>query len=206
METHLIRRHFKLIWFVLMAMAFAMAVIHGRAQQDYRAGQGFSFGASVPPGSCSDGEIYALSTPPSIYQCDTNLWRRIRPASRLVQSASHSIVTGTGATGFQVSSANDANVAYSVTVAVTATIGGASSGTVVLETAATNSATPGDWTEVARFTNGQAITLAIVLQSVQTIAGELSGYVPAGSYVKLRSIDNAGSPVYTYNTGRELLF
>lgn len=118
--------------------------------------------------------------------------------------ASRSIVTGTGATGFQPSATKNVLASYSVTIATTATIGGSADGTVVLEIAPTNSATPGDWVEVARFRNGQAITLALTLQSVQTIAGCVSGFIPKGYYAKLRSINNSGTPTYTYNSGQEV--
>lgn len=127
------------------------------------------------------------------------------PSTQLIQGATHSIVTGTGATGFQISATRNAFVDYSVTIGTTATIGGSASGTVVLEVAPTNSATPSDWVEIARFTNGQSVTLALALQSVQTLAGQLNGMVTAGYYAKLRSINNSGTPTYTYNTGREVL-
>jgi hypothetical protein len=116
-----------------------------------------------------------------------------------------SIVTvAAAANGFQPSSTRDASVRYSVTIVTTATIGGASSGTVVLEIAATNSTTAGDWQEVARVTNGQAITLAVALQSVQTISGELHCIVPAGYFVRMRSINTSGTPSFTYNSGQEV--
>lgn len=129
---------------------------------------------------------------------------QIIPAA-LIQGASHSIVTGTGATGFQISATRNAFASYSVTATTTATIGGNSSGTVVLEVAPTNSATASDWVEIARFTNGQAISLAVALQSVQTLAGQLNGMVPAGYYAKIRSINNSGTPTYAYNSGQEVL-
>lgn len=119
-------------------------------------------------------------------------------------TASRSLVTGTGATGFQVSSTRDAFVTYNTTSSSTATIGGASSITVVLEIAPTNSSTAGDWVEISRFSNGQTITLAVVLQSVQTGAGNLTGIVPAGYYAKLRTI-TTGTASATYNTGQEVL-
>lgn len=117
---------------------------------------------------------------------------------------SRSLVTGTGAVGFQVSSTRDAAVNYNVSSSTTATIGGASSITVVLEIAATNSATAGDWVEISRVANGQTITLAIVLQSVQTAAGNLGGIIPAGYYAKLRTI-TSGTASGTYNSGQEVL-
>jgi len=125
-------------------------------------------------------------------------------ARSFTNNASRSLTTSTGAAGFQVSSTRDAAVNYNVTSSTTATIGGASSITVVLEIAPTNSATAGDWVEISRFSNGQTITLAIALQSVQTGAGNLGGIIPAGYYAKLRTI-TSGTASATYNTGQEVL-
>lgn len=119
--------------------------------------------------------------------------------------ATHSFTTGTGATGFQVSASHDSEVRYNVTIATTATIAGGADGTVVLEMAPTNSATAGDWVEVGRFRNGQAISLALTLQSIQTTASQLTAFVPKGYYLKLRTINNVGTPTYTYNSGQEVL-
>lgn len=119
--------------------------------------------------------------------------------------ASRSIVTSTGATGFQVSSTRGANVKYSCSITTTATIGGNQTGTIVLEIAPTNSATAGDWVEAARITNGQAISLAVVLQSVQQTTNVLEAYVPAGYYAKLRSINVSGTPTYSFVSGQETL-
>lgn len=124
--------------------------------------------------------------------------------ARAFSAPTHSIVTGTGATGFQVSSTRDATVSYNIATSTTATIGGASSVILVLEMAPTNSATPTDWVEVGRFSNGQTISLAIVLQSVQTLTGNLSGIVPAGYYAKIRSI-TVGTASATYSSGQEVL-
>lgn len=119
--------------------------------------------------------------------------------------ASRSITTGTGATGFQISASRDSDVHYSGTITTTATIGSGQIGTLVLEMANTNSATAGDWTEIGRCTNGQTITLAIALQSVQTIGCQLSGFIPAGKYAKIRSISTTGTPSFAYNSGQEVL-
>lgn len=119
-------------------------------------------------------------------------------------NASRSLTTSTGASGFQVSSTRDSAVNYNVTSSTTATIGGASSITVVLEIAPTNSSTAGDWVEISRFSNGQTITLAVILQSVQTSAGNLGGVIPAGYYAKLRTI-TSGTASASYNTGQEVL-
>lgn len=116
-----------------------------------------------------------------------------------------SIVTGTGATGFQVSSTRDAMVSYSTKITTTATIAGGQEGYVVLEIAPTNSATAGDWKEVARVTNGQALSLALTLQSIQPISGSLSAMVPAGYYVKVRSVNTTGTPSYSMVSGQEVL-
>ncbi len=133
------------------------------------------------------------------------IWGSVGAGAAVISTASHSIVTGTGATGFQVSVNRVASVNYSITIATTATIGAPASGTVVLEIAPTNSATAGDWVEIGRFTNGQSVGLAIALSSVQTMSGQVGGMVPAGYYAKIRSINNSGTPTYSYNSGQEIL-
>lgn len=118
---------------------------------------------------------------------------------------SRSIVTGTGATGFQPSSSQTSTVHYDVTVTTTATIAGNSGGYVLLEVAPTNSATAGDWVEMGRCGNSQAISLAITLQSVQGTSCQLNADIPAGYYAKLRSVTSAGTPSYVLNSTSEVL-
>lgn len=117
---------------------------------------------------------------------------------------SRSIITGTGATGFQVSSTRNSTVQYSPTMVTTASISGNASDVIVFEICATNSATAGDWKEIGRLTNAQALTLAITLQSVQTTSGLLGGIVPAGWYAKMRAI-TSGTVSNTFVSGQEVL-
>lgn len=115
------------------------------------------------------------------------------------------IQTGTGAVGWQLSSSQNATVSYSIKISVTATIGSNAEGYIAAEVAPTNSATAGDWVECGRFSNGQTITLAIALQSVQPIGGEVSCDVPSGYYVKLRQVTVSGSPAFTFISGYKVL-
>lgn len=117
---------------------------------------------------------------------------------------SRTIVTGTGATGFQVSSTRDAQVQYSPTMVTTASISGNASDVIVLEVCPTNSATAGSWVEIGRLSNAQALTLAITLQSVQTTSGVLSGKVPAGYFAKIRAI-TSGTVTNTMVSGQEVI-
>lgn len=131
----------------------------------------------------------------------TTSWR----ARSFTNNASRTIQTvAASGNGWQISSTRDAQVSYSVAITTTATIGGASSGYVITEIAATNSATAGDWQEVGRVYNGQTITLAIALQSVQVIGGTMTTIVPAGYYVRLRSVNVSATPSYSYQSGQEV--
>lgn len=106
--------------------------------------------------------------------------------------------------GWQVSSTHPADVRYSVTIGTTVSLSGNSTGYVVMEIAATNSSTAGNWTEIARVASGQSGTLVIGLTLNQTGGGCLSGSVPAGYYVRVRSVNTAGTPSYTMNSGQEV--
>lgn len=123
----------------------------------------------------------------------------------IYNSVSHSLVTTANSTGFQISSTRKSFVIYSIKISTTATIGGSTEGEVYLETAATNSSTPSDWTTVSKISNGQSISLAIALQSVQPLTQQLIGMIPSGYYVRIRSNNVSGTPVYTYITGQEIL-
>lgn len=110
------------------------------------------------------------------------------------------------ANGNQLSATKNVTVSYSVTIVSTATIAGSQTGYVVLEIAATNSTTAADWTEIGRVPNGQAVSLAVVLQSVSTGGGSIHGVIPAGYYRRLRSVNVAGTPTFTYNSGQEVTY
>lgn len=119
-------------------------------------------------------------------------------------TASKTLVTSpTAQGGVVLDAARDAAVTYSVSTSTTATIGGASSMSVFLEIATTNSATAGDWTAIQTVSNGQTITLAVVLQSVQNNTLTVSGIVPAGYYMRVRTAVT-GTASATYVNGQEV--
>ena len=135
---------------------------------------------------------------------DDIVWSSV-PAKRVFNNApGATIQTSTGAVGTQISATRDAMVSYSPTMQTTASIAGSASDVIVLEICPTNSATAGDWVEIARVTNAQALSLAIALQSVQTTSGVLSGIVPAGYYRKLRAI-TSGTVSNSMSSGQEVL-
>lgn len=117
------------------------------------------------------------------------------------------VTTAAAANGFQISSTRNATASYSITITASASgiTGGASSGYVVYEIAATNSATAGDWTEIGRWTNGQTFNSILTLTSTQPIGMDVMKIVPAGYYMRLRSVNVSGTPTYTVNSGQEVL-
>lgn len=118
-------------------------------------------------------------------------------------SPSRSLVSATNATGFQVSSSRVADVCYEGTFQTTSTIGGPSAISVFLETADTNSTTPGDWTTVAQQTNSNTITLAVILQQVDIEPWSLCRVIPAGKYVRIRSGSVTGTATATINAQQQ---
>lgn len=119
-------------------------------------------------------------------------------------AASITLVTSpTGQGGTVIDASRDAFVTYSVATSTTATIGGASSVTVLLEIATTNSATASDWTAIQTVSNSQTITLAVALQSVQANTLTMSGVVPAGYYRRVRYAVT-GTASASYVNGQEV--
>lgn len=105
---------------------------------------------------------------------------------------------------FQPSATRNAMVIYTVQLTITASIAGGQNGDVILEIASDSGFTTNVQTiGVAGF--GQTYTLAITLQGVQPDKRQVVGIVPAGYYARLRTVDNVGTPSYSYIAGQEIL-
>lgn len=105
---------------------------------------------------------------------------------------------------FQVSSTRAALVHYSVRITTNVSIGSNQDGDVILEIASDSGFTTNVQT-IAIAQNGQTVTLALALNSVQSQTFVLAGYIPLGYYVRLRTVNNSGTPTYLYRSGQEAL-
>lgn len=120
-------------------------------------------------------------------------------------SPGRSIVTVAGAAnGFQIDSARDAQVTYSVTVTGSSTLSGGASGYVALEVCPTNSATAANWVEISRGGGGQTNGLIVGLALTTVNTQSVTGMVPGGYYARLRSVNSAGTPTYVINSSQEV--
>lgn len=109
------------------------------------------------------------------------------------------------ANGWQLSSTRDASISYSVSITTTTSIGGPSSGNVVLEICSTNSATAASWIQVGQVVSSQTATLAIALNLVSINGGGVFCTVPAGYYARLRSTVSGGTVSFAFLSGQEVL-
>lgn len=125
------------------------------------------------------------------------------PAMSINDTPGRSLVTTTAATGYQISATRAAQVCYEGNFSTTSTIGGPSSATVFLETADTNSTTPSDWTTKAQQTYSNTITLAVVLNQVQSNNWSFCRTIPAGKFVRLRSGGITGTASASLNTTQQ---
>lgn len=117
---------------------------------------------------------------------------------------SQSAATRSLNTAFQISASRGAWVTYSVQITVTASIAGGQNGDVILEIASDSGFTANVQT-LSISGVGQTYTLAIALQGVQPQTSPVSGYIPAGYYARLRTVNNVGTPTYSYRAGQEAL-
>lgn len=106
---------------------------------------------------------------------------------------------------FQISSTRAAFVNYSVDIAATLSLISGQTGTVFLETYSDSGCTTGTQ-EITRFVNGNTGTLSLGLNITQNVTGTLTGYVPAGKYVKIRTANTSGTPTFNYRSGQEVLW
>ena len=107
-------------------------------------------------------------------------------------------------TAFQISATRDAMATYSVQCTITASIAGGQSCDVILEIATDAAFTAGVQT-VGIIGTGQTYTLAVAIQGVQPQTAQLTGYIPAGYYARLRTVSVTGSPTFSMRAGQEIL-
>lgn len=103
-------------------------------------------------------------------------------------------------TAYQVSTTQDAFVNYSVDISVTSLLLGGSSGRVYLEYA-DNSGMTANLVVV----NESGNSVAGVLNITNIGPGNVTGWIPANKYVRIRTASSAGSPNFTYVRGEEVL-
>lgn len=107
-------------------------------------------------------------------------------------------------TAFQVNTTRDSEVRYSVDISTTVSLSGSQVGTIILEMATNSGFTTGVQT-IQQFSNGNSGTLVIGLVLTQLSTACLNGFVPSGNWVRLRSVNNTGTPTFTYQIGQEVL-
>ncbi len=100
---------------------------------------------------------------------------------------------------FIVNSDKRSFVSYTIGITANLTLTSGQTGTVFLEVSPNGA----DWDEIGRISNGNTGTLAVGLNISQAVTSQLSGYVPAGYYVRLRTSGNAS---IVYINGNETHF
>lgn len=104
-------------------------------------------------------------------------------------------------TSYQVSSTRNANVNYGVDVTVTALLLAGTRGTVTLQYADNAAMT----TNVVNLVSGTSSVGGVLnVSAIQTVV--ISGWIPAGKYVRLVTVNTAGTPTFAYGGGNETLF
>jgi hypothetical protein len=104
-------------------------------------------------------------------------------------------------TAYQVSTTRNANVTYAVDVTVTALLIAGTRGTVTLQYADNAAMT----TDVVNLLSGtSSIGGVLNVSAIQTVF--VSGWVPAGKYVRLLTANTVGTPTFAYSGGNETLF
>lgn len=119
-------------------------------------------------------------------------------------SPSHQFFQGTRTlnTSFIVSSNTDAIVKYSVDIASSLSLSGGTIGGILLETSTNNS----NWSFYDGGINANVGALTIGLNTWQTNTITVSGCIPAGMWIRVKSTNILGSPIFNYRSGNETWF
>lgn len=119
-------------------------------------------------------------------------------------SRSFSTFTPTLNTCFQISATRDAKVSFGVDVTVSVTLGGTPKGSVYLRYYTDNACTLGQQTIISG-SSGLPSTLSVVvgLQNLGTIS--LSGEIPGGTWVRVETSNDSGTPTFAPRQGQVVL-
>lgn len=112
------------------------------------------------------------------------------------------VITRSLNSSFQPSTTRNILAIYSVEISASLTLTSGQDGTVFLETSPDNST----WTTQAQSRGSNTGALTIGINTTQVTGSVLICFVPAGYYVRLRTVNNTGTPVFTYVRGKEHVF
>lgn len=105
---------------------------------------------------------------------------------------------------FQISTNRAALASYSVDIASTISLTSGESGSVIFEQADDAAFTQNVQT-IQASKNQNTGTLTIGLNLTQTVTATVTGLLPAGKWARLRTVNNTGTPTFTYISGQETL-
>lgn len=158
----------------------------------------------MKPGSVSDSI--------EVHNDATDYTRRIAPINTLIanyisgsvaysNTPARTLVTGTGAAGFQISATKNTRVSYTVThtIALSLVLTSGSS-QVFLEISPTGT---GSWTAISQagYSDGVAVAVALTKSTTSNVQGE----VPAGYYARLRTVVSGGGSA-AFTCGQEVQY
>lgn len=112
----------------------------------------------------------------------------------------YAIVTRSLNTGIQVNQYRDAFVSYSIQITANLSISGGQSGTCNLQISKDNGVTD-PYKTIATQINNNLGTLIIGVNTINVQSGSLTGFCPAGYYIKLVT---TGSAAFLYISGMEV--
>lgn len=157
------------------------------------AGTGLSGGTITTSGTISMPNV---GTPGSYVGVTTDAQGRVTAG----KTRSYNYPTRTFNTAFQVSTTQDAHVTYTIDISVASLLLGGTSGRVYLEYADDAGMTTNLVT-----VNESANSAAGILNLTTIGPGNVSGWIPANKYVRVRTANVNGSPTFTFVRSAEIL-
>lgn len=171
--------------------------IPGGTVTSITAGTGLAGGTITTTGTIS---LPNTGTAGSYANVTTDAQGRVTAGTNRSQSS----VTRPLNTAFQPNTTRDVDARYSVQCQVTASITGGQNCDVFLDIA-TDQAFTQNVQQVGVVGQGQVYTLAVAIQGVQPQTQQVIGYIPAGYWARIRTVQNLGAPTFTYRLGQEIL-
>jgi hypothetical protein len=101
-------------------------------------------------------------------------------------------------TAYQLSTTEDLNITVSATVSCSLTLLAGADGSAILEFSANGTT---GWTYIGQIDGSNTGTLTVGLNTNQKTGGTITAGLPKSHYWRLRTVNNTGTPTFTWNGG-----
>lgn len=168
------------------------------------AGPAGATGAAGPANTLTIGTVTTGTAAATITGTSPNQVLNLTLPSNPAQARVFSYPARTLNTCYQISATRDAHVYYAVDISASVTVTGGTRGSVYLRTYTNSTCTTGQQTVISG-SSGLPAVVSVTVGLTNLGTATLPGMIPAGRWVRIETVNDQLTPVFTARQGQEVL-